>query len=374
MEIPLRISASVDSSQFLKSEIKRNTAADKPADKPFTLLYPESASLSLGNSIPMAPASRKLPEEGTGSKRGPRSLLSLCIGCLGSHLEDIIDEMNVIALYLPADVKLKILAVARRRRVLQSKLLLALADGSWELLDVSGSEVTDDGMVEVAKLCPLLKVVDISHCSLLTSQSIQALIENCSSLQTLRCGGNSVSDAAARAALPYILPSLNREEAAESWEDLETKQVGKGAQVLRWLVWPSIDKKSRELLEVEGPRIVVNPKRSQYSYFQQSIPMEALPAVIVDEQIVKDIDPQSWAVISPIQSPIAPKHIHSGLSIAERFKLAFMQRDERLAPKRAKNFRQNQRRAEKVWLSSDTDAKALLWAGMIRKSMKKLDL
>lgn len=49
-----------------------------------------------------------------------------------------------------------------------------------------------------------------------------------------------MSDAAARGSLSYILPRLNRnEEAEESWEVLDTKPVGKGAQALRWIVWVS---------------------------------------------------------------------------------------------------------------------------------------
>lgn len=50
--------------------------------------------------------------------------------------------------------------------------------------------------------------------------------------------GTPKSDMTARQSLSYILPRLDhKEEAEESWENLDTKSVGKGAQALRWLVW-----------------------------------------------------------------------------------------------------------------------------------------
>lgn len=62
-------------------------------------------------------------------------------------------------------------------------------------------------------------------------------------LETLYCGycsGTGLSDAIARRSISYILPRLNHnEEAEESWEILDTKPVGEGAQSLRWLVWVS---------------------------------------------------------------------------------------------------------------------------------------
>lgn len=52
-------------------------------------------------------------------------------------------------------------AVARRRKLLNNDVIISLADSSWETLDVSGSEVSDFGLAEVAKTCKFLRAVDI---------------------------------------------------------------------------------------------------------------------------------------------------------------------------------------------------------------------
>lgn len=53
------------------------------------------------------------------------------------------------------------MAIARRRGLLCDELLVALADNSWEILDVSGSDVTDFSLMAAASTCPRLQVVDI---------------------------------------------------------------------------------------------------------------------------------------------------------------------------------------------------------------------
>lgn len=60
-------------------------------------------------------------------------------------------------------LQLALVAIARRRRLLNDDVLIALADISWDLLDVSGSDVTDFGLAKVAEECPYLKSVDIRY-------------------------------------------------------------------------------------------------------------------------------------------------------------------------------------------------------------------
>jgi len=142
-------------------------------------------------------------------------------------------------------------------------------------------------------------------------------------------------------------------------------------------VQPGIDVISRQRLANECPRIVINPVFSWKTY--GIVPSAAQQAVLLDEFLLDDIDPETWSVVVkrlPKASPATTTadEVRNEPSVAEKFRLAFVARDERLAPKRAKNARQNQRRAEKAWLSSDTEAKAHVWAGMARKSLKNLAL
>ena len=50
-------------------------------------------------------------------------------------------------------IQLAILSIARRRRLLNDEVLTSLAECSWEILDISGSDVTDVGLATVANVC-----------------------------------------------------------------------------------------------------------------------------------------------------------------------------------------------------------------------------
>lgn len=118
------------------------------------------------------------------------------------------------------------------------------------------------------------------------------------------------------------------------------------------------------MLTIECPRIIVNPKSSPLGFRGTEVPQEALQQFALDDPIVKDIDPKTWAVTGFVtsRSHLLPVSSTNELSMAEKFRLAFLERDTRLAPKRAKNARQHQRRAERERLMMDTRAKALALA------------
>ncbi|XVF03857.1 hypothetical protein REPUB_Repub05bG0029100 [Reevesia pubescens] len=302
-------------------------------------------------------------------KTKPPSLVSLCLGVVGRHLEDIIDDLSEIAVNFPADIKISLAAIARRRKLLNDDVLMSLADSSWEILDLSGSDVSDFGLAKVAEMCKSLRAVDISQCNKITATGVSELVEHCHSLETLRCGGCPSSESTARRCLGILKPKLN-DVGGDSWEELDTLEIGHGAQSLRWFLWPKIDKDSLEMLFTECPRIIVNPKPSLFGFRGTEVPREAFPDVALDDPIVKDIDPKTWSICR--FTPKAMSQTLSSpneLSIAEKFRLAFEERDTRLAPKRAKNARQHQRRAEREWMMTSTRAKAIALASQATKSL-----
>ncbi|XP_043690296.1 uncharacterized protein LOC122641045 [Telopea speciosissima] len=309
-------------------------------------------------------------------KAKPRSLVSLCIGVLGAHLEDIISDLGEIAAGFPPHVKMIMAAIARRRKLLNDDVLISLAESSWDILDVSGSDVSDHGLARVAERCKSLRAVDISWCSKITALGVSDLVQHCHSLEILRCGGSPRSELTARRCLGILKPELNSLE-EESWEELDSMEIANGAQSLRWLVWPKIDDDSRESLATECPRIVVNPKPSPFGLRGVEVPFGALPDIALDDPIVKDIDPRTWATcaVAPtvtIPSVSVPNEIFSRpneISMAERFRLAFVERDARLAPKRAKNVRQHRRREDKERVTKSTNAKSIILAGQLKKSL-----
>lgn len=54
-------------------------------------------------------------------------------------------------------------AIARRRRLLNDDVIISLADTSWEILDISGSDVSDFGLEKVVEICKSLRAVDIRY-------------------------------------------------------------------------------------------------------------------------------------------------------------------------------------------------------------------
>lgn len=54
-------------------------------------------------------------------------------------------------------------SIARRRRLLDDNVIVSLADGSWEILDISGSNVSDVGLIKLAGICRSLRAVDIRY-------------------------------------------------------------------------------------------------------------------------------------------------------------------------------------------------------------------
>ncbi|PHU13052.1 hypothetical protein BC332_19982 [Capsicum chinense] len=276
-------------------------------------------------------------------RRKPPSLVSLCLGVIGRHFEDIIEDLTEIAASFPSTMKMALVAIARRRRLLNDDVIVALADSSWQILDLSGSEVSDCGLSQAVKTCKHLQAVDIRGCPR--------------------------SENTARRCFSLLKPTLEHVE-GDSWEELDTSEIAHGATSLRWLLWPKIEKDQLESLSEECPRIILNPKPSPLGYRGIDIPREARLDVSLDDPIVEDIDPKTWAVTGfvPRTSPSSVSSTED-LPVAEKFRLAFLDRDTRLAPKRAKNARQHQRRAEKQWVMMNSRAKALALASLASKSL-----
>nr|XP_009402579.1 PREDICTED: uncharacterized protein LOC103986326 isoform X2 [Musa acuminata subsp. malaccensis] len=277
-------------------------------------------------------------------KTKPPSLVNLCLGILGRYLEDIIADISEIAAGFPPDIKLVLVAIARRRQLLNDDVLISLAEVSWKILDLSGSDVTDFGLRKVAEICIDLRAIDIRGCPR--------------------------SEITARQCVSVLKPKLNHVE-EDSWEELENVDIGSGSQSLCWLVWPKIDDDSKESLAVECPRIVVNPQPLPLGFRGLQVPKEALANKALDHFIIDGIDPKTWAVSGATRRPPAPAPTACDdtpeLSMAERFRLAFLERDARLAPKRAKNARQHRRRAEREYLMNSSSAKSVILASQASK-------
>eukprot|EP00898_Chlorokybus_atmophyticus_P001109 jgi/Chlat1/199/Chrsp1S03036 len=307
-------------------------------------------------------ALRKTQPATTRPGRHPRTLLATCLGFIGQHLEFLLEQLaeegDVLSRILPPPIKASLLALARRRKLLADQVLLEFLDDSWTLLDVSDSQVTDASLKHASAFCSRLNAVDISWCANLTAEGVVSLVRSSTELQVLRCGGCAANDAVMRKVIRALVPKLRHDEDRSGWEELDDVVVG--AHSLRYLVWPSIDEKSLEFLTKEWPKLRVNP------IVGRSCPLEADARVALDSTLIAGVDERSWtssiassstqaqlddrltAGAAMMRTFLAKRGIDvdfSTLHIAERFRLAYVLRDERLAPKRAKNTRQAARRA-----------------------------
>lgn len=113
----------------------------------------------------------------------------------------------------------------------------------------------------------------------------------------------------------------------------------------------------------------MNPKPSPFGFRGNQVPREAIPNIALDDAVVEDVDPRTWAVCGSAARDTPSLSSSTELSMAEKFRLAFAERDTRLAPKRAKNARQHQRRAGREWMMMSTRAKALALASQASKSL-----
>ncbi|CAI5478022.1 unnamed protein product [Closterium sp. Yama58-4] len=358
------------------------------------------------------------------------TLLQLCVGEVGRYLPHLLrmnacefDLRGFVAL-LPPHARLALTAIARRRGLLSDWLLEALVDDTWQIVDLSGSDVSDQSLCHVAQTCPTLVALDIRECNAVSLHALTLLLKACPALQVLRMGGSPACNKVARAAVKWMLPQqpvrgtegaqsadagVEGEEEEEtvrgegeggegSWEEVE-ELLEERVPALRWLVWPEADPNTAALLASKCPRILLNPAPPSpppphslplvYSHiptFPSSTapspplplsPISALPSALLSRTPLQAF-PRSpstaptWSVKSGSKVPEAQEkpEAQEELSIAERFRLAFVARNERLAPKRAKNQRQRERREGRDRAAADVALRARLLAGAASRSLR----
>ncbi|GLI60327.1 hypothetical protein VaNZ11_002444, partial [Volvox africanus] len=230
------------------------------------------------NALPLPPhASMLLPDvlaPATGATtpdEGVPPLRALVLGFLGRHVDSLVSQLGPHLAPLPADAKACLLCVARRRGVLRNRVLLALADEGWTLMDLAGATALTERALRQALLrSPHLRALDISGLTSPSPTLLRALPDLCPSLELLGVGGCKVQEAAMLEALPDLLPHVRvREEpqgaVQESWEDVVPGEgapipdpgIPRGLQRLKLIVWPSPPPLALHIVQTVNPRVVV---------------------------------------------------------------------------------------------------------------------
>lgn len=221
------------------------------------------------------------------------SLASLCVGALKPALASLLADAEACSLLplLPSCARTELLAHYRC-----CSLLPRRADGGGDDRDGDSGGDDDVAVAALGDALPCLRLsglrvgaaalasldlattreLDVQGCGRLSGDALEAALRRSPRLAVLRWGGCRRSDAAARAALPSLLPRLSRgrgEEAAGEEEEEGTEEDAGGgweaaaarlapscaAPGLRALHWPSADGASRDALAAGCPRIRLRP-------------------------------------------------------------------------------------------------------------------
>jgi hypothetical protein len=137
------------------------------------------------------------------------TLQSLALGVVARHVSELVAALGPAGCaWLPTEAKASLLAAARRRGELTDSALLALADGGFKSLDISGTRVCGAALLEALERMPGLVALDVSRCERVSAGALVRLARRCPALALLRLGGGGEAGAAAAGALARILPAI----------------------------------------------------------------------------------------------------------------------------------------------------------------------
>jgi len=262
---------------------------------------------------------------------------------------------------LPSATKQALLA-SLRRRLQQAdsaaccRCALALVDAQAPVLDLSGLPLSDACLEGLAPRVSRVRSMDFRRCTGVTT-GLRSLLAHATSLELLRWGGCAQSDAAALAAWTSLLPRRLEGEEEASWEDSQGHLACSSPQ-LRFLVWPEAPPRVRALLKRRCPRIQLLPvlqnlcsEGGENAVACVALPRGADLALSLDESVLEALAPLLQVAAGPLGTHNTNTFFASAaepvVHIAELFRLAYVAREERLLPKRAKNARQRQNRVSR---------------------------
>jgi hypothetical protein len=282
----------------------------------------------------------------------PRSLRSLCIEVLAAHIPELAGAGDTVLPWLPLDVRLILLAIAKRRKELTDEILNLLIDEHWTTLDLSGAgdTVSIRGVVSALSRMPNLQILDISGLDILGPRFMNSLAKSCPALLGLRIGFpqdrnlethlETIGDA-----FIEILPGLNRPDTVvDSWESVDEPFCGTLSQ-LECLNWPDIPPAIEWKCLQIAPKVYINPSDALIA--EKQLPRWYDGKVRLDAQYLwehssGDGGDGGWVGEKEPRSnlPMTTPVIH----IAEKFRLAYESRESRLKRQDARLRRQQIRK------------------------------
>lgn len=283
-----------------------------------------------------------------------RSLRSLCTEVLAAHIPDLAAAGDDILPWLPMDVRRSLLAVAKRRRELNDEVLNLLVDEQCRVLDLSGvgGKVSIRGVVSAISKTPNLQLIDISGLEI-GPKFIKSLAKCCPGLLGLRMGfpkSQSQSQIQTQTqtqmedigdALIEVFPGLIRQSnIAESWEYVAEDIPFDGTLLrLECLVWPDIPPATEWKCLQVAPKVYINPSDTLIK--EKQLPEWYNAKVQLDAQFLWEHSSGGWDDDEPIPNVSVTDQV---THIAEKFRLAYESRENRLKRQDARLRRQQFRK------------------------------
>ena len=315
------------------------------------------------------------------------SLASICLSKLAEHLNEYLDALasdyENYSFCLPPHQLSTLVALSKRRGILSNRMLISLSD--FTCLDLSNSRsISEHGLMQTLSSCTNLKVLSLDSSSGITvSKGLLIALAACPNLLLLRLGADNLTTEAVEA-FPSLLPRIETLYVASSWEELDGDGDERSLDRfgnLKYLVWPDIHSAIEALIRKQCPKIKVNPSTkgqcgddSLFDPFDSKCALDLpfttnLPksssqwTVRSSNDLVRDVASDT-ALVSSDDCHKMPLSQHQlglphFLSIAEKFRLAYISQAQRAAERQAKAeavaYRRKLRasvvlRAEEQWL------------------------
>ncbi|GMH37510.1 hypothetical protein BSKO_05383 [Bryopsis sp. KO-2023] len=283
------------------------------------------------------------------------SLRVTCLGVVAKHLDELLEYGEDVLPWLPPDIRASLMAVARRQGLVKDETLNLFVDASWVLFDVSGTSLSFGALEKIAEGMAGVRAIDVSDCKL-GPQTLAAFARHCPLVEILRLRNVNLSVRNCLDCLASILPCVVTGP-GESWEDDADEQSTAGRWGnLKYIVWPGIPAKVESFINDLTPKVMVISSMQTHS--EQNLPPFANPGMPLDLALLEDVGAEAWGEDDPgsdCQSLFSSSGAsarfrqESGelMSIAEKFRLAYVEIDARKAAKCERNYKQRKRREAK---------------------------
>lgn len=249
---------------------------------------------------------------------------------------------------LPSHCKAVLLAAASRLHLLTDAVLLLFVDQGQAALDLgryqASQRVTDAGVRTALHAMPDLRFLDVTGL-VVSGATLRALGECCPHLEVLRLRGHPGN--ALGVALKGILPGLEKQKelaVADSWEAAGEAQSSSGRLLsLQCICWPEMPQAVRQHVAAHAPAVAVNPTEEDVA--RLGLGEECRSCVPLSAGALQGIKiPGMSQGGSPEGSNGLQVAAPPALHIAERFRLAFVSREQRLRAQEERQWRQQRRR------------------------------